>query len=237
MKLETAKKYNAEYTKYLIETQGFNVTLVPNADIHLTVPDSGAGLECGDGRNGKPITKVFSPDSSVKERILVEKVRQFTGPAWWGGALGLAVMTEGADAVGLNYVASKLKEIDVVTGTHGKCGFYELVRANKLENILYSNLPDYELYARYDLSKGDIIRSYIRRHKGFHPTFEGEFHTETALRINPYLGTTTPANTDYFKADLWILNHFGVSPTRGIMLSLEVVRALAPHVNQVELIV
>lgn len=238
MKLETAKHYNSEYTHYLIETQGFDVVLVPNTNVELIVPNSGAALHCIDGRYGENEIGVFSVNSSVKERVIINRPISKEGPKFPGGTTGLASLFHGADSVGMNEVAVKLRELGYATGTHGKCGFADLLINQRLRNVKHSTMPDFAYFKQFGITKGKFMRGFTRHHEGFHPTLEGLTHQETAIMFNPFDGTTTPSDTRYFKTDLALAaNHFGVSPTRSILLTLEVVRALAPHVNRVELIV
>lgn len=239
MKLETPKQYNQAYLKSLIQSQGFDVTIVSPEEAKLQTPDQGAGIQCIDGRYGEDLIGVYSADSSIKDRVIIQRPPTKEGPKYPGGATGLAAVYHGADTVGLNEIAVKLAELGYVTGTHGKCGFAQLLADDRLSYLPFvsSLLPDFEFYKQHGITKGKLMRGLTRRHGGFHPTLEGLIHRETAVQFNPFDGTTTPSDIGYFKTDLWLAaNHFGVSVSRSTILTLEVVRALAPHVNRVELI-
>lgn len=239
MILELAKQYNLEQAQQIIAEQGFEPVPVPHTEIELLTPPTGAALHCIDGRYGEDEVGVFSPESSIKDRIIIYRPVTKEGPKFPGGTTGLAAVSSAADIVGINAVAAKLKELGLSSGTHGKCGFAQLLMERRLSALGFVSheLPDFEFFEQNGLTKGKLMRGITRRHGGFHPTLEGLKHQETAIQINPFEGVTTRSETKYFKTDLALpANHFGISPTRSILLTLEVVRALAPHVKRVELI-
>lgn len=240
MSLETPKQYNQEYSRNLIEAQGFQVTLVPHDEVPLIPYTSGVAMQCIDGRYGARTIGVFAPDSSIKDRVIRQRPADKEGPKFPGGTTGLAAVCNAADIIGMNTIAAKLQELGLATGTHGKCGFVQLLSERRLDALKFisQNLPDFDFYRQSQMSKGQLMRGLTRQHHGFHPTFEGLVHQEVALQFNPYDGVTTSSDLKYFKADLALpANHFGISPTRSILLTLEVVRQLAPHVRRVELLV
>lgn len=241
MRLEAPKQYNQAHAKYVIEQQGFKVDLIPHSEVPLEPYSSGAAIQCIDGRYGAEQVGVFSPDSSVKDRVIHSRPVTKEGPKFPGGTTGLAAASTAADIIGMNAVSAKLKELGLATGTHGKCGFVELLRQRRLTALEYfisQQLPDFSFFQQFQITKGKLIRGLIRQHSGFHPTFEGLDHQERKIRFNPYDGLTASSDLAYFNTDLALpANHFGISPTRSILLTLEVVRELAPGLDQVELLV
>ncbi len=183
---------------------GLRPEIVKVSNMGLIVPDSGAAVECFDGRFGE----------------LADRKKH--GPKLPGGYNCIPALKTGGDVIGFNVGARQLTELGYRPGTHKRCAFFELW----LEQALESATHPLKLPIQYFEACGYNLGRWIQlRNKGWggkHFTLSGE-HAEKDAIFNPFIDTTTEAQVDQFGGDMWVLKLLGIPERRAIPMFAETV--------------
>lgn len=210
LEFKTYPGYNPDQVAGFFEGRGWNVEFVGASHAGLVTAESGAALECIDGRFGKR--------ENIKKH----------GPKIPGGIHAVAALKTGGDMIGFNSAASEIANLGFRAGTHEHCGLFKLWSENKLTAVKHSlALP--EICTRNfggDLSRWFDLNSRFWGGKNFRVP---DPHEEEAVTFNPHSNLTTLARKDRFSYDHWFMQLLGISGSKAMYLLAETVEQICNH--------